>query len=896
MHRKIFVYLYVLVLLTGISCSTQKNTFITRNYHTIVSRYNIYFNGREAFKSGILKIEQNFNEPYNTILPVFYYKDKNSISQASSDMDRAILKASTLIKNHSLTARPAQKGKPTTQKQKDFYAKKEYNKWVKEAYLLLGNALFYKQEYTEAQKNYEYIITEYKTDPIRYKAMLGLAQVKIERNQVEEALELLATCLTDKNFPKKLSAQLHALFADIYIDQEKFDDAISMLEIAQSEVRKKKTKIRYTFILAQLHQEINKSSEAIALYKQVEALNPNYEMTFQSRIKQATAYDGGGASTEIIRLLNKLLRDVNNKDYQDQIYYALANIYYQDDNEKKALENYLLSLKHSTSESFQKAMSYLAIGEIFYTQRHYINSQPYYDSCHSIISKDVRNYDAIQIRTQNLNALAREYYVVHDEDSLQRIANMPEKERLEYIDNIIADIQKREDEQRRREEDLRLQSMMYVQDFGVNNQNLTGKWYFYNETAVTFGKTEFITRWGDRKLEDNWRTKSKEKNNWGADEITEDTENTEDNVVDEKPLSIKSRSYYLKNLPLSDSLKEVSTKRIENSLFSLGMIYHNSIEDNKKAIETLESFITRFPNSEFTPIALYYLHTICLDERLFDKAELYKNMTIEQFPHTNYAKALTDPSFMKEYRNKIKEEEKLYSTAYRAYIQNKFSDVIQLTNTALEQNIESELHPKIAFLHALAHGKLYGVEQLKQSMNTFITTYKDTETVQFAKSILAYIEQLSEEVEDAEHILTHTSTSPTNTQNTEQEIEKSNPFVFSNNAAHIYAIIVQSEFVDINRIRFNMINYNLDYFTNFNFSISIKEIDRKYSMLVVEPFVHNTQAFNYYELIKYSDEVFEGVEKIFTNHCIIDTTNYATLLAQKNIDQYLEFFYENYIQ
>src|SRR5690606_24716796 len=101
-HRKIFVYLYVLVLLTGISCSTQKNTFITRNYHTIVSRYNIYFNGREAFKSGILKIEQHFNEPYNTILPVFYYKDKNSISQASSDMDRAILKASTLIKNHSL--------------------------------------------------------------------------------------------------------------------------------------------------------------------------------------------------------------------------------------------------------------------------------------------------------------------------------------------------------------------------------------------------------------------------------------------------------------------------------------------------------------------------------------------------------------------------------------------------------------------------------------------------------------------------------------------------------------------------------------------------------------------------------------------------------------------------
>src|SRR5690606_8296400 len=134
----------------------------------------------------------------------------------------------------------------------------------------------------------------------------------------------------------------------------------------------------------------------------------------------------------------------------------------------------------------------------------------------------------------------------------------------------------------------RLQSMMYVQDFGVNNQNITGKWYFYNETAVTFGKSEFITRWGDRKLEDNWRTKSKENSNWDNQEIFEDSTFSDDSVIAEKPLSIKSRDYYLKNLPLSDSLKQVSTQRIEHSLFALGMIYRNSIEDNKKAIETLE--------------------------------------------------------------------------------------------------------------------------------------------------------------------------------------------------------------------------------------------------------------------------------------------------------------------
>jgi len=36
-----------------------------------------------------------------------------------------------------------------------------------------------------------------------------------------------------------------------------------------------------------------------------------------------------------------------------------------------------------------------------------------------------------------------------------------------------------------------------------------GDWYFYNQTTLSFGVNDFIKKWGNRKLEDNWRRSQK---------------------------------------------------------------------------------------------------------------------------------------------------------------------------------------------------------------------------------------------------------------------------------------------------------------------------------------------------------------------------------------------------
>lgn len=894
MYFKKILLLVSVVLFSVLSCTTTKNTAVTRTYHNVVSRYNIFFNAREAYRSGLQKIERAYKEEYTTILPVFYYKDKSVLAQVGSDMDRAIQKSTKLIKNHSLTARPAQKQAPTTQRQRDFLAQKEYNKWVKEAYLLMGKAWFYKQDYVEAQKNFEYIISEYRNDPIRVRAQIWLAKTRVERGQLDEAKEILQRVKENPVITEKLEAELYALLADIYIQQKKYEDAITQLTIARDKERKKKLKVRYTFILAQLYKEIGDSPRAIAFFREVEKMNPTYEMTFQARINQATAYDGIGSSNEIIEMLERLLRDANNIEFRDQIYYALANIYYQDNREKKALEYYLLSVENSKSDSYQKAMSYLAIGQIYYSQRKYLDAQPYYDSCMMILPGDYRNKIEVQTRTNNLNALAREHFVVFREDSLQRIAQMPEQQRLAFVDNIIDDIRRREHEARQREQERAQQTAMFVQDFGQDQQGQTGKWYFYNESAVAFGKVEFTNRWGDRKLEDNWRNSNKSRMVWNDSPDVDDAELEEQKEEQVVIHNIHSRAFYLQNLPLTDSAKEVSTKRIEQSLFALGMIYKNSIQDNRYAIETLERFIQRFPLSEYVPIALYNLHIMCLEERMFDKAEQYKNQIISKYPDSNYAKALTDPSFLQEIRNRERETEKLYVDAYRAFVRNNNSEVISIAQTARSQYPNSELIPHFMFLQTIAIGKRDGIEPLKQGLQRYIAEFPKQETTKLAQSMLEYLEKAKEEV-PAEELLQKIQAQSQITTPTREE-EYVDPFVYRTQVPHIFVISVRTEFIDIHRLRFNMINYNLDYFTNFNFKISIRELDARYSLLVVEPFDNNTQAMNYFNLITYSEEIFDGVERAFCQLFIIDTSNFSVLLSQKNLDRYLLFFSENYIR
>ena len=137
-----------MVVLCG--CSVKRNNFFSRNYHQLTTRYNVYFNGDQALKSGIKHMENRHKEDYTHLLPVFVSNDEQTRSICSSDMDYVIEKAAKAIDKHSITAKPRRRKNKDSKNYQTFRKKKEFNNQLDKCYLLLGKAYFYKKKYTMA--------------------------------------------------------------------------------------------------------------------------------------------------------------------------------------------------------------------------------------------------------------------------------------------------------------------------------------------------------------------------------------------------------------------------------------------------------------------------------------------------------------------------------------------------------------------------------------------------------------------------------------------------------------------------------------------------------------------------------------------------------------------------
>jgi hypothetical protein len=209
--------------------------------------------------------------------------------------------------------------------------------------------------------------------------------------------------------------------------------------------------------------------------------------------------------------------------------------------------------------------------------------------------------------------------------------------------------------------------------------------------------------------------------------------------------------------------------------------------------------------------------------------------------------------------------ERLYRNTYNAYLRNDLTEVVKLSNEAFEEFKEDELLVNFAFLKSMAEGKQKDAEALRKNLIKFEADYTDTDLAPFAKKILSYIkdndvdEMLKEQIVDVQ---------VQNDSILRNEQEEKEIYFHNEDTLHFYVIVANTEFVDINRLRFNVINYNLDFFSNFNFNITSRFLTGNFSMVIVQPLSDASQAINYFQLINISDEIFENINKSYIEHFV----------------------------
>lgn len=880
-----------LFILFSYSCSTEKNTALSRSYHNLTSHYNVFFNAKEAYKQGMNRLESSYQENYAKVLQLFKYSDETATRTIYPDMDKAIKKCSKLIKIHSISAKPKRKKGKKTKKEREFYAKGEYNDYVDDAYLLMGEAHFMKRDFSQAKQSLEYVIKEFPNEELRYPAYIWLARTAIEEKDYVKAREHLDFIEGDNKLPKKYKGDLEMVYADYYMKQGKYEEAVPHMKKGIENTRNKTERLRFQFILAQILQELGQYPEASELYSLIIKKNPNYDMAFSAKIRKASSFSTKyGGADDLLKELNKMLKDDKNIEYQDQIYYAMAEIAMKQADTATAIQDYKLSTEKSLGNTDQKALSCLALATIYYKKPEYRNAQTYYDSTLYFIDPDYPEYDALFDRTKSLTDLVENLDIIDREDSLQYVAALPEKQRDAVIQKLIDEVIEAERKAKEEEQMAQMNAAQFKnQQRDPRNRNLAagGKWYFYNTTAIAFGQTEFVRLWGRRKLEDNWRRKNKEVVLFedGGDGLLAAEE---DSVPGKKkPSDPKSKEYYMVNLPLSDSLVALSNQKIINAYFKAGEIYKNELHDYPLSAKMFEDMLKRFPGSDFQLFTYYNLFKLFRDQENIAKRDQYKKLIINEYPQSKYAQMFTNPNYLQELAGKLEKSIQLYTLAYADYKAGNYSQAIKQCETAEKDYPESELIPKFKFLKALSLGESKMLTRFAEAIKDIVINYPESEVYEPAHAIAMRLKKEND-------LASKVSGIDEPEQKVVPEIDETPIYFEKNSDQHFFVLAVPNKTSNLNRIQFQLSNFNFDFFSMTPFNISNVLLSEDIQIVTVKSFPNARKAMDYYKTVLANPDYFDALKGVSYRMFVIGAQNFTTFFQDKDVSRYERFFAEHY--
>ena len=428
-----------------VSCSTKKNTAFTRFYHSFTTRYNVYFNGIENYKEQMKNMETEYQDNFTDLLymhPAQAYANPKD-PQPSGSFDRTIEKCQKAIQLHSIKKKPKRDSrKMSDPKYRDYLKRDEYNPFIHNAWRLMGQAQYYKGEFLEAAATFLYISRHFTWMPdLVAEAKLWQARCYIALGWLYEAEDILQKINNDK-LPESQNNWFATVNADYLIRSGQYQKAIPFLETAIKSAPSKQQRIRLTFLLGQLYEKTGVNAKAYETFGKVISMNPPYRTEFNARIKQTEVFSGKDITKEVKKLTRMASRD-RNKEYLDQVYYAIGNLYLSRKDTLKAMENYRLANQKSTRNGIEKAICQVTLGDLYFDRREYVDAQPCYAEALPLLKEDFPRYDLLSRRSTVLDELVVYAQNVELQDSLQDLAAMSETERNKAIQQIIDDLIKK---------------------------------------------------------------------------------------------------------------------------------------------------------------------------------------------------------------------------------------------------------------------------------------------------------------------------------------------------------------------------------------------------------------------------------------------------------------------
>lgn len=919
MRRPGLVALMVVAVLAAAlsACSPKKNTAASRRYQAFITRYNIYFNGDEHYKETLKEMERAYEDDYTAQLfmhPAEAYSNPKA-PQPTGSFTRSIEKAQKAIQLRSIKKRPKRKsGHGNDPEYKAWMKREEYNPFLHNAWMMMGRSQYFNGDFLGAASTFYYVSKHFSWLPATVtEAKLWQARSYCALDWLFEAENILVRVKPDELTSNTLKDLYYFTYADYYIRSRDNAKAIPML-VEALKYAKGSQKTRLNFLLGQLYTaEGNKEAAYKAYGKAGSSSSASYRTKFNARIKQSEVYTGTDIEPEV-KALRRMTRYDRNKEYLDQIYYAIGNLYLSRKDTIHAIENYRLAAEKSTRNGMDKAMSQLTLGGLYFDRREYDLAQPCYSEAVPQLPETYPGYAGLKRRSDVLDELAVYSQNVTLNDSLLRLSAMSPEEQLAVVNKIIDDLKKKEKEEAeaaRREEYLAQQAAQgsNLQNNGANtpNQfqlNTDKSWYFYNTATRNAGRTDFQKRWGSRKLEDDWRRRNKatfSMNDFGDtdedDTDQDDGQNTEssgDETADKETKEHENDphypEYYLKQIPKDDVERTTAGEVIQEGLYNMGVILKDKLEDFDAADAEFARLMSRYPDNVYRLDIYNNLYLMNMRRGRPDIAEKYRLLIISEFPDSKYAKAMSDPDYLDNLRNMESRQEELYARTYDDYLNNRNTRVHEAYKEMMRTYPLSKIMPKFMFLDALAYVTENRPEEFSATLKDLLERYPDTDITPLASAYLKGLAQgrkLHSGPVNNRGMLwdTRLTNDSTALSGEAAEIE----FTVAPESPQLLVLLFPTDSISPNQLLFEVARHNFSTFVVRDFDLETMNFGRL-GLLIVKGFA-NQDELNHYRRLLAEDTSFSMPQAV--RPVMISQENFDKLIQSGgSFDDYFKFIGE----
>ena len=916
--KKSYILIAVVALVALLaSCSTEKNTSRSRWWHSFNARYNTYYNGSVAYIDASLEKENGNKDNFTEMIPMYTVGNKKSRELGKANYDKAIEKCEKAIKLHSITKRPEwTKNRRKTERDIEWLSRKEYNPFLWKAWMLMGRSQFYQGAFDEAASTFSYMCRLYATQPAIYgRARAWLAKSYIEQDWLYDAEDVIRNMQRD-SIHWRAQKEWDFTYADYYIHTGDYDKAIPYLKKSIDHEMRKKQKARLCFLLGQIYAATGKNAEAYKAFKSVVRKNPPYELEFNARIAM-TEVMGASQAKKMVGKLKRMAASDKNKDYLDQVYYAIGNIYLAQKDTMKAISNYEKGNKKATRSGIEKGVLLLKLGDLYWQQEKFSDAQRCYGEAIGLLDKDRKDYEQLSARSKVLDELVPYTDAIHLQDSLQALAKMSEKDRNAAIDRVIAELKRQEKEQKRLEDEKNAQQTMQ-RNGATGNRNNTNRnntaqtqqnnrqnavWYFYNAMAVQQGKQAFEKLWGKRENSDNWQRVNKTVvGNLNGDADMELTEEQKDSIAkaelaqdsleqlkDSAQNDPHKREYYLAQIPFTEDQVATSNLAIMDGLYNSGVIFKDKLDNldlSKKQFTRLE---TQYP--DFEQKADMYYHLFLLYSRLgqHDVAAGYVEKLKAEYPENQWTILLTDPYFKENAQFGVHIEDSLYAATYEAFKADRLSEAKANAQISATRFPLGENRDKFLFIGGLAKLNDGDSKGCVNDMKAVVEKFPQSKLAEMAGMIVNGV-NAGKPLHGARFDLGDVWTRRTAVLADSDSIN-AKTFDAERNTEFVFMLAYVPDSVDENKLLYQMAKVNFTHYVVRNFDLAIEDANGLRRMVV--------RGFrNYDEALQYARGLSEqaGLQQLLSGckAIVISDKNLPLLGTNFSYADYQDFYDKNF--